>query len=65
MTLDAAPSDSELLAMLERKRAPKLLTFNAPDPEPGAMPWPVRITLPWSHLVSDNRRNGVLILASR
>ena len=68
MTLDPAKTDAELLAMLESKqgrqpivRLPRRATsVPVVEPDATAIVWPVRLTLPWSYLISDNRRHGVL-----
>jgi hypothetical protein len=63
------PSPAELLRMKaerERRQSDQSTAVHplyAPKPEPIDLPqivWPVKLLLPWSYLVSDNARYGVV-----
>lgn len=56
MTLLPRQSDAELVRLAE-ERSVKRLGIVRPEPvELPAIQWPVKLLLPWSHLVSDNVR---------
>lgn len=59
--LDRRPSDAELLRMKADREAKRggAAPVIVPDELP-AITWPIRLRLPWSLLVSDNEKYGVI-----
>lgn len=64
MSLDPTPSVAELLRMKQEREAGRAARHDAPEsrqaPARPPIGWPVALRLPWSVLVSDNRRYGVI-----